>query len=136
MEHLRLPVFVYGTLRPGHVNYQRLLAGRAIRETPAQAAGLALYGHGLPYAVPTAGAVTIGALIHIDPAGYDQTLADLDRLEGFRPGRPDRSHYIRARWAITAGGDTVTAWIYLAGPRIDPADLDPIPGNDWELAHT
>ena len=58
-------VFVYGTLRPGQGNYRRLLAGRTVREVPASAKGLALYGNGFPYAVPQQGARVIGDLITI-----------------------------------------------------------------------
>lgn len=129
-----LPVFVYGTLRPGHGNYRQLLAGRTIRETPATVSGLALYGCGIPYAVPTQGATTVGALIHVDASVYAQVLHDLDSLEGYRPHRPDRSHYVRASWIVaTDNGDLAEAWIYLAGPHVITDDLEPVPNNDWAL---
>ena len=129
-QHL---LFVYGTLRPGQGNY-RLLADRTDREEPASAPGLALFGWGFPYAVPFPGASTVGVLVTITPDLYRDVLIDLDHLEGYRPDRPDRSHYIRRpRTVLTAGG-TRTAWIYLAGPGIDPAGMRRIPGDDWLLA--
>ena len=127
-------VFVYGTLRPGQGNYQRLLADRTDQEQPATAPGVALFGAGFPYAVPSPGARTVGSLITIRPALYDDVLNDLDRLEGCLPHRPDRSHYVRAtRTVIAAGGTPHTAWIYLAGPSVDHARMRRIPGDDWLL---
>ena len=133
------PVFVYGTLRHGQGNYRRLLEGRTVRELPCIAKGLALFGTAIPYAVPFPGARIVGDLITIDPTQYTQVLADLDRLEGYHPARPEDSHYIRTTTPVTAtnplpGGGTWetfhTAWIYLAGAPIGP-DMTRIPGDDW-----
>src|SRR5664279_6424112 len=118
-------IFVYGTLRPGQVNYRRLLANRTVRELPATAKGLALYGLGFPYAVPEPGARVVGDLITIKPALYSEVLADLDQLEGYRSSQPASSHYIRTARSVVAMNRTPnggtwetfhTAWIYLAGP--------------------
>lgn len=133
-------VFVYGTLRPGQGNYQRLLAGRTVRESPATAKGLALYGRGFPYAVPHSGARTVGDLITIRPSLYREVLADLDQLEGYQANRLEASHYIRSARSVvatisTSNGGTWeafhTAWIYLAGPDIDPARMPRIADDDW-----
>src|SRR6478672_11652586 len=74
-------VFVYGTLRPGQRNYERLLAGRTVQESPSIARRLALYGHRFPYAVPQSGARTVGDLITIKLNLYRDVLTDLDQLE-------------------------------------------------------
>ena len=133
-------VFVYGTLRPGQGNHRRLLAGRTMRELPATAAGLALYGRGIPYAVPQPGAQVVGELITITPELYRDVLTDLDHLEGYYPRRPKASHYIRkARSVVTTnrtpnGGTWLavhTAWIYLAGPDVDPNTMPRITDDDW-----
>jgi len=125
-------VFVYGTLRVGQGNHRRLLGGRTVNERPCIAEGLAMYGHGIPYAVRSPGSRVVGDLITLDPALYSEVLADLDRLEGYHPDRPDDSHFVRAtRTVITnnplPGGGTWqafhTAWIYLAGPGVDPASM-------------
>lgn len=129
------PFFVYGTLRPGHGNYARLLSGRTIRETPATAPGIALYGTGIPFAVPTPGTTTIGALIHVDPTRYQSALAALDSLEGFYPEHPEDSLYIRATRRVLVGDTAITAWIYLAGSPDQAAIREAVPGNDWELLH-
>ena len=95
-------VFVYGTLRPRQGNYRRLLACRTVRESPATAKGLALYGTGFPYAVPQPRARIVGDLITIEPALYREVLAELDALEGYHPDRPVTSHYIRTTRSIIA----------------------------------
>ena len=131
----QLPFFVYGTLRPGHGNHRRLLDGRTTSEIPATVQDIALYGHGVPFAVRQTRAVTTGALIAITPNSYRSTVSDLDTLEGYRPGR--HSLYVRKTiTAVTAEGHT-KAWIYLAGDPDEAIQLgDPVPGNDWELALT
>jgi gamma-glutamylcyclotransferase (GGCT)/AIG2-like uncharacterized protein YtfP len=51
-----LPIFVYGTLRPGEPNHGLLLRGRTVAEEPARMRGMALYdGPGYPYAVERLG---------------------------------------------------------------------------------
>ena len=133
-------VFVYGTLRPGQGNYQRLLAGRTVRESPALANGLALYGRGFPYAVPQSGARTVGNLITIRPHLYREVLTDLDQLEGYQPNRRAGNHYIRSARSVIATISTSnsgtweafhTAWIYLARPDIDTTGMPRIADDDW-----
>ena len=133
-------VFVYGTLRPGQCNYRRLLAGHTTREVPAIAEGLALYGRRFPYAVPQPGARVAGDLITITSELYRDVLTDLDHLEGYYPSRPGASHYIRKARSVVAMNRTPnggtweafhTAWIYLAGPDIEPSRMPRITDDDW-----
>lgn len=131
------PFFVYGTLRPGQANHARLLAGRTTAEVPATLPGHVLYGPGLPYV--TAGeesSAVVGTLVFVAPERYAEVLADLDHLEGYRPGRP--CHYERKARVVRHpgpdGADTTSvAWVYLAGPavreRLRPAER--IPSGDW-----
>lgn len=143
------PVFVYGTLRPGHHNHARLLAGNTVRELPAQVSHHRLYLQGVPYAVPAtdhtyrAPRPLIGALITIAPDRYEQVMASLDTLEGYRPNHPDRSHYRRVLVDVTAqsplnGGGTFDtyhrAWMYIAGPRFNPHTATLVPSGDYERA--
>lgn len=132
-----LPFFVYGTLRPGQANHARLLAGRTVAEFGATLGDHAIYGPGLPYVVGEEGSVVVGDLIFIDPDHYDEVLASLDRLEGYRPGSW-HSHYERTAVVVHhAGPDgtemTSVAWVYLAGPsvaeRLAPAER--IVSGDW-----
>ena len=134
------PFFVYGTLRPGQGNY-RLLAGRTVDERPATLPGHALYGPGLPYVTEgEEDSAVVGTLIFVAPERYDEVLADLDRLEGYRPGGT-WSHYDRearpVRYVGDDGGEATTvAWVYLAGrearSRLRPSER--ITGGDWLAA--
>ncbi len=130
-----LPVFVYGTLRPGGSNH-RLLHGRTAWTAGAELAGVALYaGPGHPWAVDVPGGRTAGDLVMPLPAAHDAVLADLDRLEGYLPGDP-AALYVRERRTVTATEDdaAVTAWVYLAGPaaRRDLAARGRrLPGREW-----
>lgn len=143
------PVFVYGTLRPGHHNHARLLHGHTISEVPAQVNGFHLFLQGVPYAVPAkhssvdAPTPLIGTLIQIASDRYDQVLANLDTLEGYRPNRPERSHYQRVLVDVTVkaarpdGGTRDTfdqAWIYIAGPTFNPGRATLILSGDYERA--
>ncbi|MFG2094418.1 gamma-glutamylcyclotransferase family protein [Streptomyces sp. NPDC048612] len=132
----RLPFFVYGTLRPGEVNYGPTLRGRTAAEEPARIGGALLYdGPGYPYATAgPADAVVHGALIRPRDTDYDEVCTLLDRLEGYTPG-DRRNHYERvATEAVCPDGRTVRAWVYLAaGPLAARlrATGTPLAGGDW-----
>ncbi|MFF2211795.1 gamma-glutamylcyclotransferase family protein [Streptomyces antibioticus] len=138
-----LPFFVYGTLRPGEVNHGLFLRGRTLREEPARLTGAVLYdGPGYPYAVAEPGGTVAGALITARPEAYARLLAELDRLEEYRPGDP-YSLYERVVCEVTVSNATtgtegaVPAWVYLAAPAVAAglrADGNRIGGGDW-LAH-
>ncbi|WP_370418177.1 gamma-glutamylcyclotransferase family protein [Streptomyces sp. QH1-20] len=132
----RLPVFVYGTLRPGQGNHRRLLAGRTTAEEPARLRGAVLYaGPGYPYAVSApAESVIRGDLLTLAPARYAELLAALDELEGYAPGDPRNLYERVAREVLPDGGGTVRAWVYLAADRLARRLRDegtPLPGGDW-----
>lgn len=127
----RLPVFVYGTLRPGEKNYPSYLAGRTVGETTATAAGELYFvaGGGYPYVEPGPGRVA-GELVHLDPRCYEQTLREIDALEEYDPDDEAHSVYLRRRTTVTlADGSRVAAWIYywnfpqVVGTRIASGDF-------------
>ncbi|MCX4739338.1 gamma-glutamylcyclotransferase family protein [Streptomyces antibioticus] len=148
-----LPFFVYGTLRPGEVNHGLFLRGRTLREEPALLTGAVLYdGPGYPYAVEEPGGTVAGTLVTARPEAYARLLAELDRLEEYRPGDP-YSLYERVVCEVTVSSATsnsgtgtgtgtgtdapVPAWVYLAAPAVAAglrADGNRIGGGDW-LAH-
>jgi gamma-glutamylcyclotransferase (GGCT)/AIG2-like uncharacterized protein YtfP len=73
------PVFVYGTLRPGQPNWERLLAGRTERTAPGWLGEVDLLdcGH-YPAAVERPGASgAAGDVVWIRPAVWRAVLADL-----------------------------------------------------------
>ncbi|CAM5393070.1 gamma-glutamylcyclotransferase family protein [Streptomyces xanthochromogenes] len=129
-----LPLFVYGTLRPGERYHRRFLDGRTRSERPALLTGALLYdGPGYPYALPGDGTIT-GTLIELDPAAHPQLLAALDELEEYAgPGHP-RNLYDRLVREALVEGRPVRSWVYLAAPRLARELLaggTPIPGGDW-----
>jgi len=127
----RLPVFVYGTLRPRGKNFPHYLAGRTVDEVAAKAAGRLYFvaDGGYPYVDPGRGTV-IGDLIYLDPRHYAQTLQGLDELEEYDPDNESNSVYLRRRTIVTlADGGRVAAWIYywncpqIVGVRIASGDF-------------
>ncbi|MFC4472108.1 gamma-glutamylcyclotransferase family protein [Streptomyces xiangluensis] len=131
----RLPIFVYGTLRPGEPNHEPFLLGRTVSEVPGRLKGAVLYeGPGYPYALEEAGGVVCGELITPVSEEYGQLLLALDRLEDYAPGDPRNLYERVARDVVLGDGTTVQAWVYLAAPAV-AARLRVrgklIEGGDW-----
>jgi gamma-glutamylcyclotransferase (GGCT)/AIG2-like uncharacterized protein YtfP len=132
---VRLPFFVYGTLRPGERNHDRLLRGSIRSEEPGLLPGAVLYeGPGYPYAVAEGHGTVSGEIVTALPGTYDELLDALDRLEEYQPDDP-RSLYERvAREVTAADGRSARAWVYLAAPAV-AARLRAlgrlIEGGDW-----
>lgn len=131
MEELdeKLPVFIYGTLRPGQKNHRRFLAGCARREVPARIRGelhvfLDPGGARYPFLVPGDDIVR-GDLVELREECRRQTLADIDRLEGY-DAQNDGGLYLRRRRPVeTDSGETVEAWVYLwNGPWTKTVKID------------
>lgn len=119
-----LPFFVYGTLRPGAYNHDRLLLGRTAAEEEARLPGALLYdGPGYPYAVPGEGTVA-GTLVTAVPDAYGELLGVLDRMEGDAGYDRTAVEAVRLR-----DGGTVRAWTYFASPETELGPL--IPAGDW-----
>ncbi|MFE9253623.1 gamma-glutamylcyclotransferase family protein [Streptomyces sp. NPDC006879] len=131
-----LPFFVYGTLRPGQVNHDRYVLGRAVREERACLPGAALYeGPGYPYAVRARASMIAGDLVTAIPAHYGGLLRALDRLEDYHgPGHPQNLYDRSALRVVGAEGGIVLAWVYLAAEPLARrlrAEGTLIPGGDW-----
>jgi gamma-glutamylcyclotransferase (GGCT)/AIG2-like uncharacterized protein YtfP len=121
-------VFFYGTLMSG---FRR--AGRANLDSMLEPKGrgwiaAALFDLGIyPAAVPAADGCVWGEVYRtLDSAAV---LSALDEIEGFRPGEPDSSLYIRVETPVTFGDDHVeAAWAYFynaplgRAPRIESGD--------------
>ena len=110
----QLPVFVYGTLRPGEKNYPRYLQGRSLREVPATVAGELFYiaAGGYPYLLPGRERVQ-GELIDLDPVVYPEVMQRLDALEEYDPADEPGSVYLRRTADVrTADGTERKAWVY------------------------
>lgn len=128
MNH-ELPIFCYGTLRPGWSN-SRIWMGRAdvAHDGACYAIGVALHDAGpFPYARSSTNSVTAGALIMPHPGLYGDILERLDMLEGVP------NHYHRTTVAVHTPYGIECAWIYLAAS--DVSRLPEVPSNDWTQAH-
>lgn len=146
IEHL--PVFVYGTLRPGGSN-EHVFGPARRTHLPAVLAGFEMVTNAsYPYilAMPTVQDVTgqdagtplvQGTLVFVDSADWASTAARLDALEGTDPQRPihDGNLYNRVQLTVTTeDGAKHLAWVY-----VPPASAQPtlrqryplVPGNDW-----
>ena len=103
------PVFVFGTLRPGHGN-SRTWQGVA---HPAHDGEATIADHrlvtngGFPYCLPAEGETTTGTLIVPFPENYELAMHYMDSLEGFP------LHYNRKTIEVTTPLGTVTAWYYI-----------------------
>ncbi|MFJ6387155.1 gamma-glutamylcyclotransferase family protein [Streptomyces sp. NPDC091972] len=141
MTSVRLPFFVYGTLRPGEVNHDLFLRGRVRCEEPGRLAGALLYdGPGYPYAVEEARGTVAGELVTPRADAYAELLALLDELEEYTPGDPHNLYERVAREVTrTADGTPVRAWVYVAAPPVAArlrARGKLIESGDWRLGRT
>ncbi|SKF61481.1 AIG2-like family [Mycobacteroides abscessus subsp. abscessus] len=129
-------VFVYGTLRPKHLNHG-VVAEFVDTSYSATAEGLQLLAprhNAFPYAVLRDEAITHGTLLLLTPGHQENALIACDRLEGYSAEHDD-GHYLR-RTITTHAPETgsVEAWVYIAGPGVRVAAMTAIPGNDWAMA--
>lgn len=143
-----LPVFVYGTLRHGEGNYRRNLQGATVREQEAMLPDATMRAAGCPFVtahnpLPVTPANTArthsrfaaaegnpsvtGEVMWINAADYEDTMADLDTLEGYTG--PDGAHNLynrRMAWVrltgqsnlldgtpIAGAGQIIPVWTYL-----------------------
>nr|WP_315871105.1 gamma-glutamylcyclotransferase [Trichocoleus desertorum] len=125
-------VFVYGTLKPGEVNYQRYCAGKVTAATPAIARGQ-LFALALGYPAMTWGTQMVhGFLLSFEDTAI---LARLDALEDFVPGRSlEQNEYQREVITVcdSEGRPLGDAWAYLMHPqRIQQLQGVLLPNGIW-----
>ncbi len=109
----QIRVFVYGTLKPGEVNYQRLCVGKVVGEVEAIAFGQ-LFDLPLGYPGMTIGKSPI--------QGFVLTFADatilsiLDQLEDYDPNRSEVENEYNRQLIETfdlSGKSIGLVWVYL-----------------------
>ena len=114
---MSIRVFVYGTLKPGEVNYQRYCEGKVIAAQPAIAFGqLFDLPIGYPAMIPGNSPVRGFLLTFTEPI----LLTVLDKLEDYNPQRnPEDNEYYRQQVTIFDLTNQVLgqAWIYLMQPE-------------------
>ena len=94
----QINLFVYGTLKPGEINYLRYCQGRVIAQRPALACGK-LYALSLGYPGMVAGdGIVCGVILSFpDP----NIFFDLDQLEDYQPHRPpEQNEYQRQHISV------------------------------------
>lgn len=125
-----LPVFVYGTLRPGQANYP-LLHGFTVSEEPASVAHMDLFA--LPfYPMALSGTGTlIGDLLFLAPTTYRRLLQRLDDLEGWFPGRPNCPFKRIQCQVTTQTRPQQLAWMYIGNRAYLGAESVQIDHGDW-----
>lgn len=120
----RLPIFVYGTLRPGHGNARMWEGhGDGLHDGAATVLGYRLTSNGgFPYLVADDGSVTAGCLVEPEPAEYEHVLARMDALEGYAQ-HSRHNHYERVHVVVHTPEGPVLAWVYIpaAGEMADHA---------------
>lgn len=78
-------VFVYGSLREGFFNYDKYLKGKVNSIRPAKIENMVVYH--MPYkgypAIQPGDGIVYGEIMEIKPEIYDETMAAMDKMEGF-----------------------------------------------------
>lgn len=130
----QLPLFVYGTLRPGATNYKllrhRVVPGRTVK---AVLQGYQMFTFGLfPGIFPDPYGESVGPiqgdLLWLDSSCYAEALADIDLYEG--EGRI----FFRHALGVQAGQERreEVAWVYLVGLDLVQTLLSTrVESNDW-----
>jgi len=105
-------VFFYGTLMSGFKRRGRDRIDAKLTPVGRGWIHAALFDLGLyPGAIPASDAMVLGELHRM--ADSDAVLLELDAIEGFTPGEPDASLYVRSETPVTLeDGRTETAWTY------------------------
>lgn len=99
-------VAVYGTLKSGHGNHERLMSKAKFLGTGETFTKYPMVVSGIPYLIDRAGKGH-----HVKVEVYKVTTAELRRLDGLE-GHPD--WYVRTALTIKMDkGSTLTAWIYM-----------------------
>ena len=113
-----IKVFVYGTLKRGHGNHKRLLAGRSIYVCDDVIDGV-LYDLGHFPAVQEGEGIVHGEIYMVGP----KTLRDLDRLEGHP------TFYRRREVTTKLQGHDV--WAYFLPELEEKMKQNPLPEGVW-----
>ena len=113
-----LPVFVYGTLKPGYRNYRRYCQGRVLWERSAFVWGRLFDFPALSYPGMAAGESRVrGFLLAL---ADEALLSQLDELEGYDPhAKTEENEYQRREvTAYDRAGEPIgRAWTYIVLPE-------------------
>ena len=122
-------IFVYGTLKKGFSNHNRILAGYDIKITPAFTYGK-LYDLGWYPAMTEGSDNVFGELIEFN---NPEILKRVDYLEGYKGINHPHNYYERREVDVFAGDCTVKAWVYfLSNEKINGIDSELIVSGSWK----
>jgi gamma-glutamylcyclotransferase (GGCT)/AIG2-like uncharacterized protein YtfP len=105
-------VFFYGTLMSGFERPGRTLVDNMLQPEGRGSIHATLFDLGIyPAAIPSADHCVRGEVHRM--LDTETVLAQLDEIEGFRPGEPDASLYTRVETPVTFDdGHVAPAWAY------------------------
>lgn len=127
-----IPIFVYGTLREGFYNFERILKGRTTNIQLATIEGYDMLNLGSYPGIITGDNVVHGELLSINPNVYLQTLQVLDKLEGYDPSQKSKSLYHREIQKVKLeDGTVVDAYIYIYNRKRGITGFSPIESGNW-----
>ena len=126
MTHL---VFFYGTLMAGFDRRRRAGIDNKLTYVGRGSIQAALFDLGIyPAAVPAPDGRVWGEIYEMLDA--ETVLAALDEIEGYTPGHPDRSLYLRGEADVTLIDGTMSrAWVYFYNAPLGQALR--IPSGDY-----
>ena len=115
-------VFFYGTLMAGFDRRRRAAMDDKLKFLSRGWTGATLFDLGLyPAAVPSPDGCVWGELYEMSESAT--VLAALDEIEGYRPGDPDHSLYVRSHATVTLpDGLQHTAWAYFYNAPLGQAE--------------
>ena len=127
-----LKVFVYGSLKPGEINYNHYCSGKVIESQKAQIQGqLFDLSLGYPAAIEAKGTVE-GFLLTFESVSI---LASLDELEDYQPDRSlEENEYYRKLIPIydSLNEFLTEAWTYFMTPtKVKQLGGIPLPSGCW-----
>ena len=138
-----LPLFVFGTLRPGQGNFRLIKEGNCIETvSEAKLSGVAMVaGKGYPYPhsklMDEEGYSIFGDVVSLKPnKGSIETRSNMDRLESFRSNYRSTSLYTRVDKIATivdSSGNAreVKVWIYVSNNLPKEANENILKDGNW-----
>lgn len=130
-----LPVFVYGTLLPGHGNYEYFLEGHTLMEEVGTMQGKMYDNHGAYPVVDTKLEGTVkGMIMHIQPAKFQAVMESLDHLEGYQEGCTNNLYERVVVDVKSVSGSVVKCYTYSMGALFHECidSLPEIASGDWD----
>lgn len=126
-----LQVFVYGTLKPGQVNFQKFCSGKVIESRIAIAPGQ-LFSLSAGYPAMTSGTGWVHGFV-LAFANH-QILRELDEYEDYSPQRSPHQNLYERQLIPTFGPTRQgSAWAYLMSPdRVHRIGGTRLPEGRWD----